>query len=199
MSEPYSHPGCAAGFRIFLTRQTLAVQAIHAAFTAYTVLQPENVPGLLRKTHAMAVPVNGMGIFVMVQYYLLVATHPDFKAQSRLWSARGVPFKALMHWMHTPCGLLAFVDLTIVKQRTMLLEQTPAFGTLMVYYFGFVLYYVTLIHVNHALTGQWPYGMLKKLGLDPLKWIKFTVTQFMALAVFASIALATVMNAPTVW
>merc|ERR1712023_178012 len=99
-------------------------------------------------------------MFVTVQYFVLVASHPDFKKQSKLWESRGVPFSALMGWCHTPCGILAFVDLLLVKDHNLLREHTPEFMQLVCFMACYVLFYLSLIHLNHLITSQWPYAIL---------------------------------------
>lgn len=186
---------------IFLTRQTLCLQAIHATLTlaSFHPAVVELVPTILRETHAMSTLIAGISMFVTVQYYLLVATHPDFKRDCKLWQSRGVPFTFLMHWIHTPCGVFALVDLIFIKQRTLLLTQTPPFPRLMLYLAYFVSYYLALIHVNHGATGHWPYGFLKDLGNSPIKWAAFAAKQFAVLAVFVTIALVTSNFAFVIW
>jgi len=176
---------------IFLTRQTLCLQALHSVFSI--------IPSLQAGSHAMSVLIGGLGIFVTCQYFALVAPHPDFKASSATWGSRGVPYKELMHFLHVPCGVLACLDIMVLKQRSLLLAQTAPFTQLMGVYLVYVVLYVALLHGNHSLMGEWPYGMMKDLGASYPKWAKFVVIQFAVLVLFVTIALAASRYAPVFW
>lgn len=181
---------------IFLTRQTLCIQAIHALMSAASLFLAH--PGLTRATSAVSVLVAGLGIFVTSQYFILVASHPDFKVNGQKWEKRGVPFTLLMHYLHTPCGLFGFLDLVVIKQRGVLLAQTPSYMHIVMCYLAYTLAYTVLLHVNHLVTQQWPYGFMKDLT-TPLKWVKFTMGQFCILLVFVTVALGVASYAPVCW
>jgi hypothetical protein len=180
---------------IYLTRQTLCLQAIHGVIS----LRHRAVsPALFRGTHATAVAIGGMGIFVTSQYFILVANHPDYLLRSKTWHDKGLPFKALMHFIHIPCGFLALLDLAVIKNRQLLLSQTPPFTTITLIYLAYVIFYLLLVHVNHVCTNQWPYGFMKELN-TPLLWCRFVVVQYCILVVFLSIALLTAFYSPVFW
>ncbi len=141
---------------VFLTRQTLALQAIHGIVS---LLSSQTFPALVKGTHATAVLLGGLGLFVTSQYFVLVANHPDFLLSCKKWRDRGLPFRALMHFTHIPCGVLSLLDLAVIKNRQLLLSQTPPFHSVLCYYFVYVILYVLLLHINHALTTEWPYGL----------------------------------------
>jgi hypothetical protein len=180
---------------VFLTRQTLCLQAIHAVVSLFDRTQ---FPSLVRGTHAFAVLIGGMGIFVTSQYFMLVANHPDFLLACKKWRDRGVAFRVLMHFLHIPCGLLTFLDLGVINDRRLLLAQTLPFKSISLIFLGYVIFYVLLVHVNHAFTRQWPYGFMKELT-TPLKWCRFVAMQYVILIVFVSIALYIPYYSPIYW
>jgi hypothetical protein len=142
--------------------------------------------------------LGGLGLFVTSQYFVLVANHPDFLMTCNKWRDRGLPFRALMHFTHIPCGVLSLLDLAVIKNRQLLLSQTPPFHSVLCYYFVYVILYVLLLHINHALTREWPYGLMKDLK-TPLLWGQFVVVQYSVLAVFLSIAWLTAFYSPIFW
>lgn len=183
---------------VFLTRQTLCIQAVHAAMSM-AALQPRSPDWLAAGTHAMAVPVAGLAMFVTCQYYLLVVPHPATKEGADKWHRQGVPWTLLMHWIHSPCLLLAVLDLLAIKHRATLDALSPSFGRLLGCYACYVLCYLTMLHGNYALVREWPYGVLRDLKGDPVKWCQFALKQFLVLAVFVCMAQAVAWFGPAVW
>jgi hypothetical protein len=182
---------------VFLTRQTLCLQAIHA--TASTIAFSFSLPGLARATHAVAVLVAGMGIFVTSQYFALVHTHPDYVKVQKVWAQRGVPFAELMIWVHTPCGVFGVLDVVLMKKRDVLLQMTPLFLTLCLCYGVYVLAYLLLVHLNYAMTKHWPYAFMNALGTSTLRWARFAVGQLAVLLVFMSVALLLATQTRPIW
>ena len=37
------------------------------------------------------------------------------------------------------------------------------------FYLCYVLLYMVMLHTNHYITGQFPYGVLRKLDMQPIK------------------------------
>ena len=103
-----------------------------------------------------------------------------------------------MHFIHIPCGFLALLDLAVIKNRQLLLSQTPPFKSITLIYFAYVIFYLLVVHVNHAHTSQWPYGFMKELK-TPLLWCRFVVVQSCILVVFLSIAVLTAFYSPVFW
>lgn len=89
------------------------------------------------------------------------------------------------HCVHMPPFALAVVDVCVLKDRTLLNSSTSFIGLLgaVVCY---CLAYVLLIHLNHTLTGKWPYEMLDQLVSLKL-WAIFIVTQCGVLMSFIGI------------
>ena len=76
---------------IYLTRITLAAQAVHSVATLAVVMG--SAPQLCQGVHSVAVFVSVLGMFVTSQFFLLVASHPDFHKQCLYWSERGTPYQ----------------------------------------------------------------------------------------------------------
>jgi hypothetical protein len=176
---------------VFLTRQVLCLQAVHFVLS-FLSTRVENLHWLIGVTHTAAVFIAGLGIFVTVQYFTLVSPDKDFAVDCTAWLKRGVNFRLIQDFVHIPAGFIAIMDIMLVKNKVLLQETSVPMQDMLLYFFLFTLYYLSLVHVNYHMTKQWPYGMLKKLGLSPVKWAKFTVIQFMILSVFLSIAVAIV-------
>ena len=110
---------------IFLTRQTLMLQAVHLCYTFAGHL------GYLDDELACAVAASsvffsGLGIFVMIQFFALVVPNAHFLSDIVQWKERGVPaFEHLVIFAHVPCGILALVDVALLQDRALLLAMTP--------------------------------------------------------------------------
>ena len=77
-SSDMIHACRAMGRWIFITRHTLSFQAIHAVISFLGDLGVHVVDPAA--THSMAVMVATLGVFVTIQYFVMVVPHPDFKA-----------------------------------------------------------------------------------------------------------------------
>ena len=184
---------------VFLTRQTLCIQAIHAVASVTALLSGSR--GLASATHAVAVLVAGLGIFVTCQYFMLVHTHADYVHTRETWAKRGIPFTEMMVWLHTPCGVFGVLDVMIIKQRDVLLELTPSYLTLCTCYAVFILGYLILVRANYAMTKHWPYALMKALGTSMVKWpwVKFTVGQIVIVLAFMTCALLLATYTRPIW
>jgi len=172
---------------IFLTRQTLATQAVHATLTWMSLRFP-SMYWLRVPSYCMSVLVAGLGIFVTIQYFVLVAPDAHFKEDNRMWASRGVPHRAIAHMVHIPAAFLAFADILVVKNRAALLLLTPTLLELFGFYFAYVCFYLSIVHVVHKISGHWPYGFMIKLGSSVKRWVLFSAKQFVILSLFVFIA-----------
>eukprot|EP01063_Lacrimia_lanifica_P023652 TRINITY_DN3128_c0_g3_i1.p1 TRINITY_DN3128_c0_g3~~TRINITY_DN3128_c0_g3_i1.p1 ORF type:complete len:297 (+),score=73.57 TRINITY_DN3128_c0_g3_i1:77-892(+) len=164
------------GMWVFLTRNVLCIQAIHsvASFVSPAV------------ANAVAVYVAGMGLFVTIQYFVLVHWNRDFVQVCKHWAERGVPYRELMFYVHLPAGFVGLSDLAFAKPRAPLEASIADYTGIVKTLLAFVAYYMTLIHVNHRLTGEWPYPFMYPLGTSVSKWAVFTAVQSSVLLVFVT-------------
>eukprot|EP01061_Rhynchopus_euleeides_P012337 TRINITY_DN21993_c0_g2_i2.p1 TRINITY_DN21993_c0_g2~~TRINITY_DN21993_c0_g2_i2.p1 ORF type:complete len:277 (+),score=101.83 TRINITY_DN21993_c0_g2_i2:682-1512(+) len=167
---------------VFLTRQTLSLQACH---TVLSFAFPE-------VGNTMAVIVAGFGLFVTVQFATLVHYHPHYIQVCNMWAAKDVPFRELMLWLHLPAGVLGVLDVLYVKDRQAVLSSTPAGNTIALFVSAYAIMYVTVLRYNHSRTGYWPYDVMEPLGKDWKKWVVFIGFQGLILGLFIVSAFAAV-------
>eukprot|EP01063_Lacrimia_lanifica_P017765 TRINITY_DN24768_c0_g1_i1.p2 TRINITY_DN24768_c0_g1~~TRINITY_DN24768_c0_g1_i1.p2 ORF type:complete len:290 (+),score=101.42 TRINITY_DN24768_c0_g1_i1:62-871(+) len=159
---------------VFLTYNTFTFQAVHGVMSFVD-------PAM---GNAMAVVVGGMGVFVTVQYFALCHYHPDFIKSCQKWNEHGVDMYAICRWMHLPCGVFAFVDVAYTKADAALHASLPSPLEIAGVMGCFIVFYLTILHVNHAFTGEWPYDFMAPLGTSLKKWATMTVTQTAILSLF---------------
>jgi len=181
---------------IFLTRQTLALQAVH--FTV-SVLAPFSSLQLTTGTYIWAVYLGGQGLFVTIQFFTLVTPNPEYKKACLLWASRGVNFKAIGLIAHIPAGCLAIMDICVFKSRVFLEKVTPSVQVLLLVYLVYIVFYLTVIFVNFKVTAHWPYELMYNFGVSILKWARFIAVQYVVLAVFLLIMVCFSKFAPAVW
>jgi len=167
---------------IFLTRQCLALGFIHmtSTFLAYTGI----LPSLVLYTYSMTLLIAGLSIFVTIQYFILVWPHPDFAADVIKWRKLGIPFGLVCGFVHVPCGFIAIFDILILRDPSTLRSLSPSLTTSLAIYLGYVTFYIALVMWNYTQTGNWPYGLMKGLGLSKRKWAVFLVGQFAVVSMF---------------
>lgn len=182
---------------VFLTRQTLAIQAIHMSLSL--VAASGAAPGLHVITHTMAPVSAGVAIFVTVQFFALVAPTADYAKECKLWEKRQIPYRELQSFMHIPAGFLGLLDVVMLKQRALALATCPPLLTLLAVYFVYVGLYIGLLHASYHYTGFWPYSLCKPLGQSVQKWASFALMQAAILCLFLVVALAAMAWAPSAW
>ena len=85
-------------------------------------------------------------------------------------------FGRLMLMNHCPSILVAFVDVLVVKDRTLLAEFTPAVPSLVIAAFGYTLGYLALIELTQRSNGgYWPYPFMDELFKNILAKVIFVV------------------------
>ena len=141
---------------IFLTRHVLALQAVHFALS-FLSTHVEGFEWLIGTTHTASVFIAALGIFVTIQYFTLVSPDKDFSAECLLWKQRGCHFRMIQDCVHIPAGFIAVLDLLFVKDSFVLRETAVPMNEMLLYFFVFVVYYMSLVHTNFYVTKQW-YG-----------------------------------------
>ena len=85
-------------------------------------------------------------------------------------------FGRLMLMNHCPSILVAFVDVLVVKDRTLLAEFTPAVPSLVIAAFGYTLGYLALIELTQRSNGgYWPYPFMDELFKNIFAKVIFVV------------------------
>ena len=74
------------------------------------------------------------------------------------------------HFLHVPCGFLAILDVVVIKDGTTLRSVTLPLPTLVLCYAVYTIFYLTIVHANHAATTHWPYHFMYQLGGSPAQW-----------------------------
>jgi hypothetical protein len=182
---------------IYLTRHVLTMQAVHAVCSCladWGIWQEMAIP-----THATSILVSGLGLFVFIQFFVLVYADPDFVSMCLDWHAKGIPIQFLQAWMHIPCGIMALLDVVLIKDRRLLKEVTAPLPTLASYYVVYCALYIALLHANYRGTGYWPYGFMKQLGPWGWRWVGFAAVQTAILNGFLGATWATAMFLPELW
>ena len=163
---------------LFLTHQVLALQCVHEWFSVFR-------PDL---ANVMSFITSGLGIFVTVQYFALVHWNPMFIEGCKMWAARGFIFREMMLWVHIPAAVLGLMDVVYTKNNTALMEATPSLQATVGFLLVYAVSYVGFMHVNHSLTGEWPYDVLEPLGKCYKKWTGFIGGQTAILMGFVGVS-----------
>eukprot|EP00927_Polykrikos_kofoidii_P040149 TRINITY_DN3436_c0_g1_i1.p1 TRINITY_DN3436_c0_g1~~TRINITY_DN3436_c0_g1_i1.p1 ORF type:complete len:328 (-),score=36.05 TRINITY_DN3436_c0_g1_i1:17-943(-) len=182
---------------IFLTRQVVGFQAVHFVITS--IAWSAEWTTILRGSYYLAPYLAGCGAFVTIQFFLLVDQHPDFKMSCRTWALRGMYSRKILRGLHVPQVILALADMLLLRSREALVTAMPSSVGLLVGFLMYVSFYFTLIHANHALTDNWPYGLMKDLGNSVAKWAQFFVIQTSILLVFAFSIWTVALLTPGIW
>jgi hypothetical protein len=183
--------GCLFGFLgrfVFLTRQSIALQAIHLLFTCFVPFLGQQ---LAAGIYTLSVFVGGWGVFVTVQFFVLVVPGEKYQKTCDMWASRGIMFKLIGQLTHIPGAFLAAADVCLLKSKKTssthfgLIQTTPSFLCIMCMCFGYTVFYISLIFMNNRGTGEWPYEFLYKFKWK--EWVKFIIGQNCVLVVFALI------------
>ncbi|CAK9061358.1 unnamed protein product [Durusdinium trenchii] len=157
---------------VYLTHQTIGILAIHSVVSFVSPFVNER---LAYGTYEATPVVGAAGVFVTVQYFNLVFPNIDHKRTCQIWAERGVRFGFIDSTRHILPFVVVVLDL-LAKQRNMLLATMPSVLVIMLTNFVYVLAFLSVLHINHAITGSWPYGFMKDLrSLE--KWLVFTAVQ----------------------
>ncbi|CAE7220315.1 unnamed protein product [Symbiodinium natans] len=158
---------------IYLTHQTIGALALHAATSA---VAPFVGRRLVVGTYAASPVVGAFGVFVTVQYFNLVFSHPDHQRQCQVWAARGVRFGFIDCLRHSLPIIVAIFDIVLKHQQTLHVAMPSAVGLIRLHLL-YVTIFLGVIHLNHQITGRWPYGFMKDLGLSFTRWLVFLIVQ----------------------
>ncbi|CAE7728830.1 unnamed protein product [Symbiodinium sp. CCMP2592] len=158
---------------VYLTHQTIGALAVHALASA---VLPFVSRRLAYGNYRLSPVIGACGVFVTIQYFNLVKRHPDHEKTCQLWAARGVRFGLLDALRHVLPIVVSVLDI-LFKSRDALLEAMPSALGLVRLHLLYVVVFLIGIHVNHRLTGRWPYGFMKDLGLSPSRWLMFLMVQ----------------------
>jgi len=181
---------------IYLTRQTLALQAVHF-FMSF--IGPFFSVRMTYGTYIMALFLDGLGLFVTVQFFSLVAPNAEYIKMCGVWARRGVDLKATNNLTHIPAGCLAFMDILVLKSKTLLIEATPTITVLVLVALVYVVFYLTIITVNFWVTSRWPYEFMDSLGTNLFKWARFVAAQVIIILIFVFIMVALSNFGPSAW
>ena len=158
---------------VYLTHQTIGVLAIHAVISA---VAPFVSRRLAFGTYAASPVVGASGVFVTVQYFNLVFSHPDHEKECQVWAARGVYFGFIDCLRHILPMVVAVSDI-MFKHRETLRVAMPSALALVRLHLLYVTFLLAVIHLNHYVTGRWPYGFMKDLGLSARRWLLLLTVQ----------------------
>jgi len=158
---------------VYLTHQTIGALAVHSSVSAVAPLVSKR---LAFGTYAASPLVGAAGIFVTVQYFNLVYSHPDFEKQCQVWAARGVRFGFIDCLRHSLPLVVAAFDI-LFKQREALRIAMPSSVGLVRLHLLYVTFLLAVFHLNYAITRRWPYGLMKDFGVSVTKWSVFVVAQ----------------------
>ena len=167
---------------VYLTHQTIGLLAVHSVIS---VLAPCLSQRLAYSTYTAAPVVGATGVFVTVQYFNLVFSHPDHKQNCRVWAARGFRFGFVDGLRHSLPIVIAVLDMVARDSHALSAAMPSAFHTLCIHAV-YMLMFLCMVHTNHAITGCWPYGFMKELGSHVWKWLAFAAVQGMLLSACAS-------------
>jgi len=183
---------------VFLTRQVLSIQAIHACLTWAEVT--EVLPSARILTHSTAMIVGGLGLFVWIQFFTLVWPDQGFKDTCNGWKKKKVPFTFVTAWLHIPCGPLALLDVLVLKSRGALLAVSPPLPVLVGFLSLYALLFLAGVHANHYLTGCYPYPMMARLGHSlNRKWLAFAAVQAGVVNAFLLVMWLAARWGPAMW
>lgn len=167
---------------IWMTHQTIGVQAVHFAFSLVAPLLSKR---LALGTYRLSMLLGGIGVFVTIQFFILVYPTAAFDEECGIWGPRVPHYRLIQSYLHLPQLVLAVVDVCLLRQRSTLLSVSPSVSTILLVYLAYVATYVLVTHVNHWITGCWPYGVLTALGRNVWRWMQFAVVQGGVLAAFS--------------
>lgn len=182
---------------IYLTRNNGTLQLVHTVFSAiaelslvgWIPLSHEVTSNFVSSTYASAVFTAGLGTFVTIQFYKLVAPRKENIENYNLWLPRGWDVKWFDDVVHRPPLILAFVDILLVKDRISLVERMPKTLTLLMSTAVYAIVYLSVLHVNKAVTGFWPYTILEDVDASGCKaFCLFILLQILTLFTFVMVA-----------
>ena len=183
---------------VFLTRQVLSIQAVHACLTWAEVTGV--LPSARVLTHSTALIVAGLGLFVCIQFFTLVWPDQKFKDTCNGWKKKKVPFTLVTAWLHIPCGPLALLDVLVLKRREALLALSPPLPVLVGFLSLYALLFLAGVHANHHLTGCYPYPMMARLGHSlNRRWLAFAAVQCGVVNAFLLAVWLAVRGVPALW
>ncbi|CAE7215533.1 unnamed protein product [Symbiodinium pilosum] len=174
---------------VYLTHQTIGALAVHAIIS---VMAPSVSGRLACGSYAASPLVGASGVFVTIQYFNLVFSHPDHEKQCQVWAARGVRFGFIDCMRHILPMIVAVFDIMLKHGDTLRATMPSTFG-LVCLHFIYVTVFVVAIHFNHCRTGRWPYSFMKDLGVSATRWLTFLAAQGCILSV-CGVALARLAN-----
>lgn len=180
---------------IFLTRQTLALQAVHLFAS---LVSPFCSRSIATGTYALAVYVGGQATFVTIQFFTLVFPQAEYKKACETWAARGVYFKLIGKLTHTPGLCLMIADICLCKNRNALRNLTLSVPVMMFIILGYTVLYIGQLFANNGITGHWPYSFLYKFQ-GACAWIKFVIVQYAILLALTFSVLAISRYVPPLW
>lgn len=180
---------------IFLTRQTISLQAVHLVASLVT---PFCSARLAVGTYTLAVYIGGLATFVTIQFFALVTPNAQYQKDKEAWAAQGVYFGLINDILHTPGLFLTLADICVCKNRASLGNLTLPVQWMALLLLLYTLFYLGLISANNAITSHWPYEFLYDFkGAGP--WVKFIVVQFSVLMALNFAVLTISMYVPAFW
>jgi hypothetical protein len=185
------------GSWITLTRHCLAFQMVHSIFSFLGAAA--GISWLVHATNGMTLFVGSAGLFVTVQYFVLVHYNPEFMSRCErvAKSDPPMPMRSLNILIHTPALIIAVLDITLSKNRVVLGSHGSRLASFILCIF-YCVGYVVLVLANRRATGYYPYAILKEIT-SIRQWLTFTVTQGLTFCAFCSIACGLAVLVPQVW
>jgi len=147
-----------AGNSVFFTSQSLYLSTVYFGFSAWA----EAFGGSDRRAacYAWALFAGTLGSAMTLLFLLLNwcdrAFHRELEDSSA--ARAGQPVKAILLAVHLPSVWIHVIDLTMVKDRALLVASAPPAASVLAAIAIYVLSYTAWIMLNHKMNGgYWPY------------------------------------------
>eukprot|EP00929_Paragymnodinium_shiwhaense_P071111 TRINITY_DN36127_c0_g1_i3.p2 TRINITY_DN36127_c0_g1~~TRINITY_DN36127_c0_g1_i3.p2 ORF type:complete len:189 (-),score=10.04 TRINITY_DN36127_c0_g1_i3:180-746(-) len=137
---------------------------------------------LVQLTDAMTYCIASLGMYVTIQFFVLVLPHPAFAERCAQFARKGRPIRNAAIAAHIPGILLAILDIREFKDPARL-HKSCSLQASYCMIFAYVVMYVGLISLNNKATGDWPYSILRGLT-STSKWATFVILQSVVISGF---------------
>lgn len=164
---------------IYLTRHGLTLQAWHQVLSLLSFIWPR----LAVLSHSCSMMVGTLGVFVTIQFNLLVVPNLGYKDEVEAWKDKGVQFGLLQKIIHIPALFISLMDILVIKDLE-LLHASMSWSAILLLFFMYIVIYLIVLMTNFRLTQRWPYKFMNAFGTDAKKWAGFVCMQTATLCIF---------------
>ena len=153
------------GNYVYFTIQSLHLSVVYLCYSAYAEIA-DAAAGMRTFCHAFALFVGTLAAAMTLLFLALNwcdrAWHREVEDSAA--HRAGHPTKRNALIVHLPSIVIHFLDLTVVKDRTLLRAATPHAGVLLVAFAAYVGVYTAWITLNWAFNGgYWPYPFVRSV------------------------------------